>query len=340
MFMFKQNGSKFFLSINDSNIAGSSLVQFVFHFKRHLLLAMEQSPMAYVRPTLLLSVFVVMFSAAQPIYHTQNECYSKDFENVYQVLREFRSDIDELKHSIKQLQNREQGLEMRPMILFARFDDTIELTCSIHNRGYEWSAVNIFQQNTSGSFFFFNVSKDGKVESKNGKINGSMTVGDNIINVTVSFAVRRDPGVCELNQTYSCNIQLVDTSISSKAANTTVVLETPPLNLTVETMPYEYIGIIDETINCTATVNPNTTVLFLIGKMSMKNYVFAERKNVQTFVDSENQIGCYRTVRTVFNNLFLYLHSYPWVGCLANDTVSGQTSISEFKRVNVVIINR
>lgn len=116
----------------------------------------------------------------------------------------------------------------------------------------------------------------------------------------------------------------------------------PPLNLTVETMPYEYIGIIDETINCTATVNPNTTVLFLIGKMtmSMKNYVFAERKNVQTFVDSEHQIGCYRTVRTVFNNLFLYLHSYPWVGCLANDTVSGQTSISEFKRVNVLIINR
>lgn len=105
---------------------------------------------------------------------------------------------------------------------------------------------------------------------------------------------------------------------------------------------FEYYGYIDETINCTATVNPNTTVLFLIGKMtmSMKNYVFAERKNVQTFVDSEHQIGCYRTVRTVFNNPFLYLHSYPWVGCLANDTVSGQTSISEFKHVNVLIINR
>lgn len=118
----------------------------------------------------------------------------------------------------------------------------------------------------------------------------------------------------------------------------------PPLNLTVETMldGYEYNSNIGETINCTATVNPNTTVLFLIGKMtlSMTNYVFAERKNVQTFVDSENQIGCYRIVRTVFNNLFSYILSYPWVGCLANDTVSGQTSISEFKRVNVLNINR
>lgn len=74
--------------------------------------------------------------------------------------------------------------------------------------------------------------------------------------------------------------------------------------------------------------------------LSMTNYVFAERKNVQTFVDSENQIGCYQTVQTVFNNLYSYILSYPWVGCLPNDTVSGQTSISEFKRVNVVIITR
>lgn len=215
--------------------------------------------MNYVRPTLLLSTFVVMFSAAQPIYHIQNECDSKDFENVYQILKEFRRNIDELKQSIKQLQNRKQGMvvvEMRPMILYAKFDDNIELTCSIHNRGYKWSAVNIFQQNTSGSFFFLNVSRDGKVESKNARINGSMNVSDDIINVTVSFDVRRDPGVCELNQTYSCNIQLVDTSISSKFANTTILFEMPPLNLTVDTMSdgYPYHGNIDETINCTATV--------------------------------------------------------------------------------------
>lgn len=57
----------------------------------------------------LLSAFLVMFSGAQPIYHPQNERFSKDWENVYQVLREFRRDIDELKHSIKQLQIREQG---------------------------------------------------------------------------------------------------------------------------------------------------------------------------------------------------------------------------------------
>ena len=116
-------------------------------------------------------------------------------------------------------------VEMRPMILYAKFDDNIELTCSIHHRGYEWFAVNIFQQNTSGSVSVLNVSRDGKVESKNARINGSMTVSDYIINVTVSFDVSRGTGVCELNKTYSCNIQLVDPSISSKVANTTLVLE-------------------------------------------------------------------------------------------------------------------
>lgn len=120
-------------------------------------------------------------------------------------------------------------------------------------------------------------------------------------------------------------------------------LSVPPLNLTVETMPYgyEYYGYIDETINCTATVNPNTTVLFLIGKniQSENKYFFAERKNVQTFVESENNTGCYPTVRTVFRELRYFLQIYNFVGCLASDTVSGQSSISEFKTVFVLIIN-
>lgn len=104
-------------------------------------------------------------------------------------------------------------------------NSTTLLSFCIHHRGYEWFAVNIFQQNTSGSVSVFNVSRDGKVESKTAGINGSMTVSDDIINVTVSFDDSRGTGVCELNQTYSCNIQLVDPSISSKFANTTIVLE-------------------------------------------------------------------------------------------------------------------
>lgn len=105
---------------------------------------------------------------------------------------------------------------------------------------------------------------------------------------------------------------------------------------------YLYHGNIGETINCTATINPNTTVLPLIGKRvhSLNEFVFAERKNVQTFVDSESIIDCYPTVRTVFSKLVDFVLDYSWVGCLAKDTVSGQSSITEFKFVNAVFIAR
>lgn len=101
---------------------------------------------------------------------------------------------------------------------------------------------------------------------------------------------------------------------------------------------YKYFGNIYETINCTAAMNPNTAVLSLIGKRSqlLNEYFFAERKNVQTFVDSENNIGCYPIVQTVFSKLDYFLKDYQWVGCFANDSVSGLSSITEFKFVSVL----
>lgn len=85
-------------------------------------------------------------------------------------------------------------------------------------------------------------------------------------------------------------------------------------------------------------MNESTTVLSLIGKrfQAMEYYVFADQKNLETFVDSENKIGCYPTIRTVFSKLNYFLKDYNWIGCLANDTVSGLSLITEFVRVEVM----
>lgn len=115
--------------------------------------------------------------------------------------------------------------EMIPTVLYARIDSTTELMCSIYYRGYAWSSINILQQNTTGPVLLLNASSDGKVESKNTRINGSMIRNDDYINVTVSFDVSPGLGVCELNQTYSCEIQLMDSSIGTTAANSTLVLQ-------------------------------------------------------------------------------------------------------------------
>lgn len=115
--------------------------------------------------------------------------------------------------------------EMTPTVLHARLGNTTELKCSIHYRGYAWSALNIVQQNTSGSVLLLNVSSNGNVEAKTARINGSVTKDDDYINVTVSFDMNPGTGVCELNQTYSCDIQLIDSSIGTIAANSTLTLE-------------------------------------------------------------------------------------------------------------------
>lgn len=115
--------------------------------------------------------------------------------------------------------------EMMPTVLYARIDSTNELICSIFYRGYSWSSINILQQNTTGSVLLLNASSDGKVESKNARINGSMIRNNDYINVTVSFDMSPGSGVCELNQTYSCEIQLMDSSIGTTAANSTLVIE-------------------------------------------------------------------------------------------------------------------
>lgn len=100
---------------------------------------------------------------------------------------------------------------------------------------------------------------------------------------------------------------------------------------------YEYNGNINETINCTANINPNTTVLSLVGKrtQTLNEYFFAERRNLQIFVDSENKTGCNPTVRVVFFKLGYFLKDYNWLGCIANDTQSGKSSVTEFKYVAV-----
>lgn len=92
-----------------------------------------------------------------------------------------------------------------------------------------------------------------------------------------------------------------------------------------------------ETINCTANINPNTTVLSLVGKALIfsSNYVFAEGVDFKIFVNSENESGCNPIVRFVYFNVKTFLSSYNIVGCLANDTLTGESIITEFKKIEV-----
>lgn len=128
------------------------------------------------------------------------------------------------------------------------------------------------------------------------------------------------------------------------------IISARPSNLSVEILGdgyyYVYEGALDETINCTAIMNPNTTTLSLIAKKSanVDDYNFAPKINIATFVEPNTESGCYPTVRVVYYFIFqdFLLNSESnneHLGCLANDTISGQFYISEFRRVNVPTIH-
>lgn len=115
--------------------------------------------------------------------------------------------------------------KMIPTVLYARIGNATRLVCSVHYRGYAWSTINIVQKNTTDSVLLINVSSDGNVESKNSRIYGLVNKDNEYINVTVSFDVSPGSGVCELNHTYSCDIQLNDASIGTIATDTLFILE-------------------------------------------------------------------------------------------------------------------
>ena len=61
--------------------------------------------------------------------------------------------------------------------------------------------------------------------SNHTRINGSVIINEEYINVTVSFDSSSGSGLCQLNQSYVCDISLMDTSIGTTAANSTLILD-------------------------------------------------------------------------------------------------------------------
>ena len=114
---------------------------------------------------------------------------------------------------------------MMPSVLSLSLNIPVELVCSIPYRGYEWSSVYILHQNSPTLAVILNVTNDGGISSINERINGSVSISEEFINVTVSFNTSSGSGLCQLNQSYVCDIDLMDTSIGTVAANSTLILD-------------------------------------------------------------------------------------------------------------------
>ena len=124
---------------------------------------------------------------------------------------------------------------MMPSVLFLSPNTDRVLVCSIPYRGYKWSSVHILQQNSSDSTVILRVSSDGIMISNHTRINGSVIINEEYINFTVSFDSSSGSGLCQLNQSYVCDINLMDISIGTVAANSTLILDSEYMNVLLMT---------------------------------------------------------------------------------------------------------
>ena len=114
---------------------------------------------------------------------------------------------------------------MLPSVLPLRSNVTTALVCSIPYRGYAWSSVKIQHQNKTDTTDILSLTNNGSIFSTNSRVNGSVSMDDQFINITVVFDARPGSELCQLNQTYTCDINLEDSLIGTVAANSTVILE-------------------------------------------------------------------------------------------------------------------
>nr|XP_022288903.1 uncharacterized protein LOC111100993 isoform X3 [Crassostrea virginica] len=154
-------------------------------------------------------------------------------------------------------------VSMMPSVLSLSPNIPVELVCSIAYRGYKWSSVYILHQNSPTLAVILNVTNDGGISSTNERINGSVSISEEFINVTVSFNTSSGSGLCQLNQSYVCDIDLMDTSIGTVAANSTLILDIPVSDVNIHLQPqYEY-GT-EDWINCTANVMDSSAASMIL----------------------------------------------------------------------------
>ena len=97
----------------------------------------------------------------------------------------------------------------------------------------------------------------------------------------------------------------------------------------------EYVKGLSATINCTSTMNPNTTKVFLMKKILSSQYVIP-RNDETTFVEPADEYGCNPNVRVVFQAANLDWTDIESLACMVEDKDYGKNFTSEFKHTRII----
>ena len=93
------------------------------------------------------------------------------------------------------------------------------------------------------------------------------------------------------------------------------------------------------TINCTATMNLNTTKVFLIGNKTRDQIIVIPTKEEITFVEPATKYGCNPNVRVEFKVAYPDWIQFSSWACMVEDKDYCKNFTSEFKIPKIQILN-
>nr|XP_022327737.1 uncharacterized protein LOC111127042 [Crassostrea virginica] len=214
---------------------------------------------------------------------------------------------------------------------------TVEILCHANVSYYEWKEIHFDYTNDTTSVRMLSI-----VPTDSSRIfgnNANATVLSKNDNVNISFFLLTTEVVpfCNTKMELTCNFEFLDKTLGRKNDTGTVIVKAPPTNLTIA-LENDYVDGIYSTINCTANMDPNNTMLFLVGKETTGHEpIMAPTINVQTFVEQSK--NCSPKVRVVYPADFTFLRSNSILACVAFDKDYGQNFTSEYKTPSIIIIN-
>ena len=112
------------------------------------------------------------------------------------------------------------------------------------------------------------------------------------------------------------------------------IITEPPEALSIE-LNDEYVKGLSSTINCTSTMNPNTTKVFLIKKILNSQYVIPTNDGT-IFVEPADEDGCNPNVRIVFQAANLDWTDIDSLACMVEDKNYSKNFTSKFKHTRII----
>ncbi|XP_062608989.1 uncharacterized protein LOC134270764 [Saccostrea cucullata] len=210
-----------------------------------------------------------------------------------------------------------------PKVLYGKFNSTATFQCRIPLLESYFSEFQFFNDS---SHPILSINSDNNVTPplQNDRVSAVYISNqyDEYRAVNFTFDLRSGDEVCSFAGVYRCKVKSFNESLLSlEDDESQLIIAAPPSNITIEIKDTYSKGGINETINCTATLNPNTTTLTLV-RLFNETYTMVPKNITKTSMETARTDDCRYDVQVTVTTTFDQFDR-ALVACLAKDVVFG-----------------